>query len=120
MVDALIRLMNSSDEVTGPVNLGNPEECAMLELAQNISFIMRTEVSFKFEQLPEDDPRQRKPDITLAKIILNWEPHVKLHDGLKKTIDYLRVRHEMQEFKEQDEFHDFLLGTGECKLSMRQ
>ena len=51
---------------------------------------MRTEVSFEFEQLPDDDPRQRKPDITLAKNILNWEPQVKLHDGLKKTIDYFK------------------------------
>ena len=90
MVEALIRLMNSNDEVTGPVNLGNPEEYSMLELAQNISSIIRTEASFKFEQLPDDDPRQRKPDITLAKNILNWEPHVKLHDGLKKTIDYFK------------------------------
>ena len=90
MVEALIRLMNSNDEVTGPVNLGNPEEYSMLELAQNISSIMRAEASFKFEQLPDDDPRQRKPDITLAKNILNWEPHVKLHDGLKKTIDYFK------------------------------
>ena len=92
MVEALIRLMNSNDEITGPVNLGNPEEYSMLELAQNISSIIRTEASFKFEQLPDDDPRQRKPDITLAKNILNWKPQVKLHDGLKKTIDYFANR----------------------------
>ena len=92
MVEALIRLMNSNDEITGPVNLGNPEEYSMLELAQNISSIIRAEASFKFEQLPDDDPRQRKPDITLAKNILNWKPQVKLHDGLKKTIDYFANR----------------------------
>ena len=90
MVDALILLMNTDHSVTGPVNLGNPVEYSMLELAQKIGSILGVEISFEFKLLPEDDPRQRKPDITFAENILKWEPTVQIHDGLEKTIEYFK------------------------------
>ncbi len=90
MVNALIRLMNTDHSVTGPVNLGNPVEYSMLELAQKIGSILGVEISFEFKRLPEDDPKQRKPDITFAKNILKWEPTVQIDDGLEKTIEYFK------------------------------
>lgn len=90
MVNALILLMNTDHSVTGPVNLGNPVEYSMLELAQKIGSILEVEISFEFKRLPEDDPKQRKPDITFAKNILNWKPTVQIHDGLEKTIEYFK------------------------------
>tara|TARA_X000000950_G_C13854960_1_gene636160 strand:+ start:774 stop:1709 length:936 start_codon:yes stop_codon:yes gene_type:complete len=90
MVDALIRLMNSDDSITGPVNLGNPVEYSMLDLAKTIASSLNREVLFQFTKLPEDDPKQRQPDITYAKNVLKWEPQVNLQDGLKKTIRYFK------------------------------
>ena len=90
MVNALILLMNTDHSVTGPVNLGNPVEYSMLELAQKIGSILGVEISFEFKRIPEDDPKQRKPDITFAKNILKWEPTVQIHDGLEKTIEYFK------------------------------
>ena len=90
MVDALIRLMNSDDSVLGPMNLGNPVEYSMLDLAKTIASILNREMLFQFKQLPEDDPKQRQPDITYAKNVLKWEPKVNLQDGLKKTIRYFK------------------------------
>jgi len=88
LVDALIRLMDSPDEFTGPVNLGNPCEYSMLELASKVIELTKSRSKLVYFPLPEDDPLQRKPDISLAKKFLGgWEPKVMLEDGLKKTID---------------------------------
>jgi UDP-glucuronate decarboxylase len=88
MVVGLISLMKTRDEVTGPVNLGNPEECSMLELAQSILKLTGSRSKIIFESLPQDDPERRRPDITLAKEILGWSPGVTMEEGLPRTIDY--------------------------------
>jgi UDP-glucuronate decarboxylase len=80
--------MRSPEDVTGPINLGNPTECTMLELAQLIIDLTGSRSVICFRPLPVDDPRQRQPDITKAKEILNWEPHTPLREGLTKTIAY--------------------------------
>jgi UDP-glucuronate decarboxylase len=90
LVDGMIRLMNSRDGFTGPVNVGNPGEFTMLELAQKVIEMTGSKSQIKFFPLPQDDPLQRQPDITLAKKELGWEPHVNLEDGLKKTIAYFK------------------------------
>lgn len=90
MVDGLIRLMRSPDEFTGPVNLGNPVEFTILELAEKTVHMTGSKSRIAFEPLPSDDPRQRQPDIALAKKALGWEPGVQLEDGLKRTIEYFR------------------------------
>ena len=88
MVEGLIRLMNSPDETTGPVNLGNPVEFTILELAQKVITLTGSASELIYKPLPQDDPRQRKPDIALARETLQWEPSVELEDGLKNTITY--------------------------------
>ncbi len=88
MIDGLIKLMNSSDDFTGPVNLGNPSEFSILELAKKIKELTGSKSKIIFKPLPHDDPRQRKPDITLAKESLGWKPITPLEEGLKKTIEY--------------------------------
>ena len=88
LIDGFLRLMQSSDDFTGPVNLGNPVEFTMLELAEQVKELTNTKSDIQFEPLPEDDPKQRQPDITLAKKKLNWEPTVPLRHGLEKTIAY--------------------------------
>ena len=88
LVEALIRLMNSSDENTGPINLGNPKVFNMIELAEKIISYTNSKSELKFHPLPEDDPAQRQPDIAKAKKTLNWEPTINLETGLKKTIEY--------------------------------
>ncbi len=91
LLEALIRLMNTNDEVTGPVNIGNAKEFSISELAQLIINITGSRSKIVFEDLPLDDPKQRKPDITLAKLLLdNWEPKISLEKGLEKTIDYFK------------------------------
>lgn len=90
LVEGLIRLMNQ--DFIGPVNLGNPDEYTILELAQTIQNMVNPDVPVAFEALPQDDPRQRQPDITRAKTYLNWQPTVPLQDGLEKTIAYFRDR----------------------------
>lgn len=93
-VDDLIRgmllLMDSGDSVTGPVNLGNPGEFSMIELAEKVLKIAKSSSKLKYMPLPGDDPKRRKPDITLAEELLHWEPAVPLDDGLKQTIEYFR------------------------------
>jgi UDP-glucuronate decarboxylase len=81
--------MNKND-FTGPVNLGNPNEITMNELAENIIELTNSKSKVIYLDLPEDDPKKRKPDITLAKKELGWEPKVNLKDGLRETIDYFR------------------------------
>ena len=88
MVEGLIRLMNTQDDVTGPINLGNPEEITILELAEKVIELTSSKSEIVFEPLPADDPKQRQPDITLAREVLGWEPRVSLEEGLKKTIDF--------------------------------
>jgi UDP-glucuronate decarboxylase len=91
LIEGFIRLMNQ-DEIIGPVNLGNPGEFTMLELAEEILRLTKSKSKIVHKPLPSDDPRQRKPDITLARKHLKWEPKVKLADGLKKTIAYFRSK----------------------------
>jgi UDP-glucuronate decarboxylase len=91
MIDGLIRLMNTSDEFTGPVNLGNPSEISILELAEKVLKITKSKSKIVFKPLPQDDPVQRCPDITLAKKILKWQPKTVLEEGLKKTAEYFRM-----------------------------
>lgn len=90
MIEGLIKLMNSSDEFTGPVNLGNPEEISIIELAEIVLRLTKSKSKLVFKPLPEDDPKQRRPDITLAKNILGWKPVVSLEEGLEKTIFYFK------------------------------
>lgn len=88
LIDGFLRLMNSPDEFSGPVNLGNPDEFNMIELAELVKKATNSSSEIKYEPLPEDDPRQRRPDISLAKEKLSWEPEVKLEAGLNKTVQY--------------------------------
>jgi UDP-glucuronate decarboxylase len=90
LVEGLIRLMNTPPEVTGPVNIGNPVEFTILELAQKAINLTGSGSEIIFESLPEDDPMQRKPDISLAKKELQWEPDIELEEGLKRTIEYFK------------------------------
>ena len=88
LIEGMIRMMNSRDGFTGPVNIGNPGEFTMLELAQKIIDLTGSSSKIVFEPLPQDDPMQRRPVIDLAKRELSWEPTVNLEEGLKKTIAY--------------------------------
>ncbi|NQT77815.1 MAG: SDR family oxidoreductase [Bacteroidetes bacterium] len=90
MIEGLIRLMNTDDSFTGPVNLGNPNEMSMLELAEIIRELSGSGSGISYMDLPEDDPLQRQPDISLAKKELQWEPQTPLKTGLEKTIHYFR------------------------------
>jgi UDP-glucuronate decarboxylase len=91
LIEGMIRMMNSKDEFLGPVNLGNPNEFTMLELAENIIRITNSKSKLIHLALPKDDPKQRQPDITLAKNELNgWSPNIELEEGLKKTIKYFK------------------------------
>jgi UDP-glucuronate decarboxylase len=90
LIDGCIRLMDSANTLTGPVNLGNPGEFSMLQLAQQIIELTNSSSQLVYLPLPNDDPRQRKPDITLAQKSLNWSPKLQLEDGLVETINYFR------------------------------
>ena len=90
LVQALITLMQTPDEFCGPVNLGNPTEFTILELAQTVIALTGSSSSIRFMPLPSDDPVQRQPDISLARNVLGWEPMVQLAEGLEKTIRYFR------------------------------
>jgi UDP-glucuronate decarboxylase len=88
MIDGLISLMNTEDDLTGPINLGNPDEFTILELAEKVISLTGSKSKIIYEDLPSDDPRQRQPNIELAKRSLGWNPEVKLEKGLKNTIGY--------------------------------
>ena len=88
LIEGFVRLMATGDDVTGPVNLGNPHEIPVSELAARIVRLTRSSSQIVFRPLPQDDPTQRCPDITLARRLLGWEPKVALDDGLSQTIDY--------------------------------
>lgn len=90
LVDGLIRLMQSARELHGPINLGNPREFTIRELAHTIARLCGVEARLEFRPLPADDPRQRRPDITKARLRLGWEPAIPLAEGLPPTIDYFR------------------------------
>jgi len=90
LLDGMMRLMASSDDVIGPINIGNPNEFTIRELAEAVIRLTGSKSQLVFRPLPSDDPKQRKPDISLAKAALDWEPHVQLEAGLTKTIDYFR------------------------------
>jgi UDP-glucuronate decarboxylase len=90
LIEAFVRLMASPKEITGPVNLGNPGEFTMLELAEKVIAISGSKSRLIFMPLPQDDPKQRQPDISQAKNQLDWEPKVHLEDGLKETLTYFK------------------------------
>ena len=90
LVDGFLKLMDTPHEVTGPINIGNPGEYTMLELAQAVIDLTGSKSELVFEPLPSDDPKQRRPDITQAKEVLGWQPTVDLKSGLVSTIEYFR------------------------------
>ena len=90
LIRGLLKLMDSPDEITGPVNLGNPGEFTMLELAETVIKLTSSKSALIFKPLPADDPRQRQPDIAQAKAKLGWEPKIPLEEGLKQTIQYFK------------------------------
>ena len=92
LIEGILVLMNKDSSITGPVNLGNPKEHTMIELANLIRDLTNSNSKIIHEVLPQDDPKQRKPDVSLAKSILDWSPKVGLEEGLKKTIDEFKSR----------------------------
>jgi len=90
LIEGFIRLMDSPDDITGPINLGNPGEFTMVELAETVLRLTKSKSKLVFLPLPADDPRQRQPDITKAREILGWQPTIPLEEGLERTIDYFR------------------------------
>lgn len=90
LIEGMIRLMNSEDGFTGPVNIGNPDEFTIKQLAEMIIGLTNSLSKLVYEDLPADDPTQRRPDISLAKKVLEWEPQIEINDGLKRTIDYFK------------------------------
>ena len=90
LVEGFMRLMNAGDEVVGPINMGNPGEFTMVELAQKVLRLTGSTSKLIHMPLPQDDPKQRRPDITKAKQLLNWEPAIALEQGLERTIEYFR------------------------------
>ena len=92
LINGMILMMNARDGFTGPVNLGNPHEFTMNELAQKVLSLVQTDSQIVFEPLPKDDPTQRRPDISLAQKELGWEPKIQLQEGLEKTILYFKEK----------------------------
>ena len=92
LVEAMLRMMGTASDVAGPVNIGNPGEFTMLELAETVIRLTKSRSKLVFMPLPQDDPRQRRPDISLAKEALGWSPKVDLEEGLEKTINYFRKK----------------------------
>lgn len=90
LVEGIMRMMNG--DYVGPINLGNPDEYTILQLAQTVQQMVNPDVPVRFEPLPQDDPRRRKPDITRARTHLGWQPAVPLQDGLRLTIEDFRER----------------------------
>jgi UDP-glucuronate decarboxylase len=90
LIEGMLRFMGSPPDFTGPVNVGNPREYTMLELAELVLKLVGGSSGLTFMPLPQDDPKQRQPDISLARDALDWEPTVSLEDGLKETIGYFR------------------------------
>src|SRR5512133_2929030 len=91
LIDGMIRMMNTPDEFTGPVNIGNPDEFTIRQLAEAVIRITGSKSEIVYHPLPPDDPTQRQPDITMARRELGWEPTIRLEEGLSRTIDYFRA-----------------------------
>jgi UDP-glucuronate decarboxylase len=92
LIKGLTSMMATPEDISGPINLGNPEEITILELAEKIIAMTNSSSGIIFQPLPQDDPIQRQPDITLAGKILNWQPETSLEEGLTRTIDYFRKK----------------------------
>ena len=90
LIEGMIRMMNTPDDFTGPVNIGNPNEFSILELAKKVIELTGSKSKIIFKPLPHDDPKQRQPDITLAKEKLNWKPTIELEEGLGRMINYFK------------------------------
>jgi UDP-glucuronate decarboxylase len=90
LIEGMIRMMGAANDVTGPINIGNPNEFSILELAEKVIALTGSKSKIIYRPLPEDDPLQRQPDITLARDHLGWEPQTQLTEGLKRTIDYFK------------------------------
>ena len=88
LIDAMLLIMNTDDDLTGPMNIGNPDEFTIQEIAEKIVKLTNSSSQIVFKPLPEDDPKQRKPDISIAKEKISWEPKIDLIEGLKQTINY--------------------------------
>jgi len=95
LIDGMLQLMDSPPEFTGPVNIGNPGEFTIRELAEMVLRLTNSKSTIEFKPLPQDDPRQRRPDITAAKTNLGWTPKISLEDGLRETIAYFRATLEL-------------------------
>jgi UDP-glucuronate decarboxylase len=91
LIEAMIRTMNSPDDFTGPINIGNPHEFTILELAEEVIRLTGSKSKLLFQPLPSDDPRQRQPDISVAKKVIDWSPTIELQEGLKRTIAYFKA-----------------------------
>jgi len=90
LIEGFLRLMNSGPEITGPVNLGNPGEFTMLELANLVIELTGSSSKITYMDLPQNDPRRRQPDIGYAKRALSWEPSIRLREGLTQTVEYFK------------------------------
>jgi UDP-glucuronate decarboxylase len=98
LIEAMIRLMNTPEDVTGPMNIGNPSEFSISQLADMVIRLTGSKSPIVFKPLPSDDPKQRQPNISLAKSVLKWEPTIQLESGLKKTIDYFKTTCEAKSY----------------------
>jgi len=92
LLEGMIRAMNSPDDITGPINIGNPREFTILELANRVIELTGSRSKLIFKPLPADDPRQRRPDITLAQELLGWAPRIELREGLENTVHYFKAQ----------------------------
>lgn len=93
LIEAMVRMMDTGDDFTGPVNIGNPKEFSILELAEKVIELTASRSKIVYKPLPHDDPKQRQPDIGLAKQKLDWQPTIELDEGLRKTIAYFNKQH---------------------------
>jgi UDP-glucuronate decarboxylase len=100
MIEAMIRTMETGAEFTGPLNLGNPDQVTILELAERVLYLTKSSSRIRFMPLPPDDPRRRQPDITLARQVIGWQPAYSLEHGLLETIDYFRWKLRVGDFVE--------------------
>ncbi|MZP28783.1 NAD-dependent epimerase/dehydratase family protein [Heliobacterium undosum] len=98
LIEGMVRMMNGADDFPGPVNLGNPAETTILELASQVRALTGSASRFVFQPRPEDDPKRRRPDIKLAKERLNWTPKTSLDEGLRSTIEFFRSQHVKEEY----------------------
>ena len=107
LLGAIVRLMQMQDDVIGPVNIGNPSEFRVIDLAKEVIRITGASSSIVYRDLPSDDPKQRRPDISLAKTLLHWEPEIALEQGLANTAAYFRKYLKIIFPREQALFGDF-------------